>query len=382
MAQTTPTPNKRLESLDILRGTDLFFLVLIERFIHSFTHALDTPFGDAIVYNFTHVKWEGFAPWDLVMPLFMFMAGVSMPFSLNKYRGENGSKKGIYIKITKRFLILWVFGMLCQGNLLALDPGRIYLFSNTLQAIAIGYFFTAILFINFSTKTLIAIAGSCLVVFWAAMEFITIDGFGGGDYTPAHNLAEWVDRVVLGRFRDGAIVENGEVIFSARYNYTWILSSINFVVTVMTGLFAGIILKNRETSGLRKVLLMLGIGAAMVAAGWLWGLQHPVIKKIWTSSMTLVSSGYCFLLMGIFYYVIDYKSWSKGLKWLKVLGMNSILAYMLMNVMDFSSLGDSLLFGFKQYVGHFYPALILASQSVIIYLILLYLYKKKIFLKI
>ena len=213
------------------------------------------------------------------------------------------------------------------------------------------------------------------------MQFITVDGYGGGNYTPDGNLAEWVDRTVLGRFRDAAVVENGQVVFAESYRYTWILSSLNFGVTVLTGLFAGQILKSSMDQK-RKWQWLLGIGVAMVALGWLWGLQLPVIKKIWTSSMVLVSSGYCFLLMGVFYYWIDYKGHRKNLTWLKVYGMNSIVAYMLANVISFRCIGTSLFHGLEQYTGNYYPTLIAASNALIIYVILWLLYKRNIFLKV
>ena len=86
--------------------------------------------------------------------------------------------------------------------------------------------------------------GRLLLAYWGAMQFITVDGYGGGNYTPDGNLAEWVDRTVLGRFRDAAVVENGQIVFAESYRYTWILSSLNFGVTVLTGVFAGYILKS------------------------------------------------------------------------------------------------------------------------------------------
>ena len=214
------------------------------------------------------------------------------------------------------------------------------------------------------------------------MEFITINGYGGGNYTPDGNLAEWIEREVLGRFRDGASVVNGKVVFPEWYRYTWILSSLNFGATVLTGLFAGYILKHKEWMPKKKLAYLFIIGASMVVIGWIWGIWHPVIKKLWTSSMVLVSSGYCFLLMGSFYYIIDYKSWRKYTGWLKVYGMNSILAYMLAMCMNFSCIGHSLFHGLEQYIGNFYPILITMSNVSIVYFILWYLYKKQIFLRV
>lgn len=374
------TTYKRLESLDVLRGFDLFCLVVLELVLHPLGHALRSPAFDSFLWGFTHVEWEGFSSWDLVMPLFMFMAGVSMPFALSRYK-TMPDKKVVYRRIGKRVLLLWVFGMMCQGNLLALDPGRIYLYSNTLQSIAIGYLIAAMLFLHVRQSVQIGVSVALLLIYWVVMQFCTVDGYGGGNYTADGNLAEWIERMVLGRFRDGASVENGQVVFAPWYRYTWIVSSLNFGVTVLTGLFAGQILKSQKTE-IRKMQLLFGIGVAMVIAGWLWGLQMPVIKKLWTSSMVLVSSGYCFLLMGLFYYWIDYKGHRNYLTWLKVYGMNSIVAYMLANVVNFSCIGESLLFGFQPYLGNYYPVLIVLSNVSVIYVILWWLYKRNIFLKV
>ena len=184
--------NRRLESLDALRGMDLLFLVAISDIIEELAEVVDTPWMNAIMECFTHKKWEGFSPWDLVMPLFMFMAGVAIPFAMKKDDPHPTSPRGGFLslplggagrgfRLFRRVLLLWIFGMMVQGNLLALDPDRIYLFTNTLQAIAVGYFFSAIIYLHTSWKTQIGIAVALLLTFWGAMEFITIGGYGGGD---------------------------------------------------------------------------------------------------------------------------------------------------------------------------------------------------------
>lgn len=376
----TPPTFQRLESLDVLRGFDLFCLVALEGVFHPLAKALDSTWFDSFMQGFTHVEWTGFSAWDLVMPLFMFMSGVSIPFALARFR-TSSDKVGAYRRISKRVVLLWIFGMICQGNLLGLDPKHVYLYSNTLQAIAAGYLIASLCYLHCRTAVQITTTAGLMLIYWAAMEFISADGYGGGDYTPGGNLAEWIDRTVLGRFRDGASVQNGQVVFTPGYTYTWILSTLNFGATVLTGLFAGQILRS-DTDAKRKVWLLLGIGIGMVITGWVWGLQMPVIKRIWTSSMVLVSSGYCFLLMAACYYWIDLCGHRSNLTWLKVYGMNSIAAYMLASVVGFGCIGDSLLHGFQQYIGAYYPALIAATNSLIIYLILRMLYNRKIFLKI
>ena len=372
---------QRLESLDVLRGFDLFLLVGLEMAMHHFASAVQTPSFHSFMWCFTHVDWEGFSSWDLVMPLFMFMSGITIPFALSRYKSE-ADKSLVYRRILKRVVLLWIFGMMCQGNLLGLDPDRIYFYSNTLQAIAMGYLISALLFLHTRIRTQIIISVVLLLGFWGTMELITIQGYGGGNYTPDGNLAEWIEREVLGRFRDGASVVNGEVVFPDWYRYTWILSSVNFGVTVLTGTFAGYILKHKEWRAERKLAWLVIVGVAMVATGWIWSTWHPVIKKLWTSSMVLVSSGYCFLLMALFYYIVDYKGWKKHTDWLKVYGMNSIVAYMLAMCVNFSCIGNSLFHGLEQYMGAYYQVLITLSNAAIVYLILWWMYRKKIFLRV
>lgn len=378
--KNTHSSSKRLESLDALRGFDLFFLVALGPLMHSLARTANVEWLNESMWVFSHVSWEGFSPWDLIMPLFLFMSGISMPFSLSRYKSIS-DKRPLLRRLAKRILLLWIFGMMCQGNLLALDPNTIYLYSNTLQAIATGYLITALLFLFTSRRTQIITAVVLLLVYWTAMLFITVDGYGGGNYTPQGNLAEWIDNTVLGRFRDTAQVIDGKVVVADWYHYTWILSSLNFGVTVLTGLFAGYIAKDKIEEK-KKLKLYFGTGITMVIAGWLWNFQMPVIKTIWTSSMVLVSSGYCFLLMGLFYYWIDYKGHRSGITWLKVYGMNSIVAYMLANVVNFRCIGESLFYGLEQYMGSYYSFLMTLWNIGAVYVIIWFMYKRGIFLKV
>ena len=378
--KNTHSSSKRLESLDALRGFDLFFLVALGPLMHSLARTANVEWLNESMWVFSHVSWEGFSPWDLIMPLFLFMSGISMPFSLSRYKSIS-DKRPLLRRLAKRILLLWIFGMMCQGNLLALDPNTIYLYSNTLQAITTGYLITALLFLFTSRRTQIITAVVLLLVYWTAMQFITVDGYGGGNYTPQGNLAEWIDNTVLGRFRDTAQVIDGKVVVADWYHYTWILSSLNFGVTVLTGLFAGYIAKDKIEEK-KKLKLYFGTGITMVIAGWLWNFQMPVIKTIWTSSMVLVSSGYCFLLMGLFYYWIDYKGHRSGITWLKVYGMNSIVAYMLANVVNFRCIGESLFYGLEQYMGSYYSFLMTLWNIGAVYVIIWFMYKRGIFLKV
>lgn len=298
----------RLSSLDILRGFDLFMLVFLQPVIVAVGKAANTPWLNSLLYQLDHEVWEGFRAWDLVMPLFLFMVGTSMPFSFAKYR-RNSDYNGLYRKICRRVIILFLFGMIVQGNLLGFDLAHIYIYTNTLQAIAIGYLIAAIVTLNFPARLQIVATAALLIIYWIPMKLC-------GDYTLEGSFAYAVDEQVIGRFR-------GDL------SYTWIWSSINFGVTVLTGYFAGEIIRNHAANKTHAAVILLFTGIALTAAGLLWSLEMPIIKRLWTSSMTIFSSGICFILMAVFYYIIDCKGYSKGLNWLKIYGMNAITAYLL-----------------------------------------------------
>lgn len=368
--------NTRLASLDILRGFDLFLLVFFQPVLWVLARQLDVPFLNGILYQFDHEVWEGFRFWDLVMPLFLFMTGASMPFSLSKYKGVSGSYWPVYRRILKRVALLFIFGMIVQGNLLGLDSRHLVIYSNTLQSIAVGYFMAAVIQLHFSFKWQVGVTLLLLLLYWIPMTFL-------GDFTPEGNFAAQVDKCVLGRFRDGVYWnEDGSWSFSPHYTYTWIWSSLTFGVTVMLGAFAGKIMKEGKADRKRVVRILSVAGLVLVGLGLLWSLQMPVIKRLWTGSMTLLSGGYCFLLMALFYYWIDYKGHTRGLAWLKVYGMNSITAYLLGEVVNFRCVAASVSYGLEQYLGTWYPVWLTFANYLILFLLLRAMYKCGLFLKV
>lgn len=375
MAERSAMLSKRLESLDILRGLDLFLLVFLQPVVVAIGRVADVQWLNAVLYQLDHEVWEGFRFWDLIMPLFLFMVGASMPFSFSKYR-NNPDRMAVWRKVAKRFVILFVFGMVVQGNLLAFDLHRLYMYTNTLQAIAVGYLIAAVLMMNLSVKWQLVATVGLLVVYWIPMSLF-------GDYTPEGNFAEAVDRVVLGRWRDGVWWdEAGNWYFSEWYNYTWVWSSLTFGATVMSGVLAGEVIRANKENGARGVKILAMCGVALVASGLLLSVEMPIIKRIWTSSMVLLSSGYCFLLMALFYWLIDCKGRGRGLGWLKIYGMNAITAYMLGEVVSFRSIVSSVSYGLQPWLGDYYQAWLTFGNFLILFFILRWMYRAKVFLKI
>ena len=216
------TKGARLLSVDALRGFDMFWIMggeIIFKSLDNIFHSSTTQF---IALQLDHVEWLGFRFYDIIMPLFVWLAGVSMPFSIAARLGKNNSKAALWPHIIRRFLILWILGMIVQGNLLTYDAGMFKFYSNTLQAIAAGYLIASVLVLYVNVRGQIIATLALMLVYWLIMSVVPVPGAGSGMYEPDANAAIYIDKLILGRFQDGT-------------TYTWILSSLNFGATAMLG---------------------------------------------------------------------------------------------------------------------------------------------------
>jgi predicted acyltransferase len=365
----TSTP-ERIAAIDALRGFDMFFLVGAGEILRRFFGAFGSEHLQPVMYQLDHAHWTGFTAWDIIMPLFLFTSGLSMPFSFDKFMRQGNTKAQLYAKVFKRFGMLFLLGWIAQGNLLDLSLDTFHIYCNTLHAIAFGYLITAIIILNVpKLKMQIAIGSLLVIVYWLLMTFVYVPGFGSGALTAEGNLAIYIDHTVLGRFDDGS-------------PYTWVLTSLGFAATVISGYFAGCILK-RGIGHQQKLKLLLTIGTSLVIVALLWSIQMPVIKKIWSCSMILLSSGICYLLLAGTYLLTDkMKLTGWWLTALRMLGLNSIAAYMLHTTFKLGNISMYLLHGLKQYTGEFFPFFVALGEFAILWLIIRYMYRSKIFLKV
>ncbi len=358
-------PSGRLASLDILRGLDLFLLVWVQPVLWSIGQATDAEWFHRLLWHFDHERWAGLRMWDMVMPLFLFMVGTAMPFAFARFRNDSKlDRRGVYRRIARRFLLLFLFGMIVQGNLLALNPERIRIYTNTLQAIAFGYLIASMIVLHLNLRGQLIATALLLIVYWLPMAF-------AGDYTLQGSFAYRVDELILGDFRGDR-------------SYTWVWSSLTFGATVMLGAFAGTMMRGVEPGRrTRRAALMALVGLGLIAAGLLWSLEQPIIKRLWTASMTLFTGGICFLLMALFYWWVDALGHSRGLNWLKIYGTNAITAYVLGEVVNFRSVVHSVSFGLQHIIGdQWYAVWLTFGNFGVLFLILLAMYRTSTHLKL
>ena len=361
----------RLACIDVLRGFDMFFLVGAGEVLRRLITGFDSETLEPLYRQLEHVDWEGFVAWDIIMPLFLFTSGLSMPFSFGKLFKSGYSKAKIYAKVLKRFCILFFLGWIVQGRLLDLKLETFEIYSNTLQSIAFGYLITALIVLNIKKVSVqLAASVSLVVVYWALLAFVPVPGIGRGVITPDGNLAMYVDRAVFGTF------------MNVKTQYTWLLTSISFGATVFSGYYAGLMLKEKISNN-KKLIRLLLVGVGLILAGLLLGLHQPIVKKIWSSAMVLYSSGICYLLLALSFLITDKMKidswWTRGLR---IFGLNAIASYMLFQVFQLGKIAQYWMHGWEQYTGAFYPMCVALCQFGILFFIIRHMYQYKIFLKV
>lgn len=319
MSQVPPeTPSSRVLSIDALRGFDMFWITGGREMLLGAAALITGGVPPSLSYHLSHPEWTGFSAWDLIMPLFLFITGAAMPYSFAKLTEGQPDYARIYLKLARRIALLWIFGMMVQGNLiesvLSLDFSNLRLYSNTLQAIASGYLVAALCLLHLPKWAHGVVCAAMLLGYWAMLMLLPLPGHEAGLLEPRANLALHVDELILGRFRDGT-------------TYTWILSSMGFAGTVLLGVFAGDILRTPWTNRKKlRALVLAGVGC--LALGAVWGQFFPIIKHIWTSSMVLWAAGWSYLLLAAFFALMDMAGYKRWAFVFMVIGANALLAYM------------------------------------------------------
>ena len=357
----------RLDSLDALRGFDMFWIIGGGAMVEGLARAVNVPALNAIVPQFEHVRWEGLHFWDVIWPLFMFIVGVSIAFSMARRRAAGASHRTIYLHALRRAVILFVLGMIAQGNLLTWDLSKLWPCYSVLHGIAAGYLIATAVALEFRAKVQVVVTAAFLLLYWALLMLVPVPGVGAGVLTPTGNMATWIDQLVLGRFHHG---EN-----------TWFVSYLGFASSVLLGVMAGHLLLSSRTAAAKLRLLVLA-GAGCLVAGFVWSLALPIIKLLWTSSFVLVSGGFSFLTLALFYWMVDVRGWRRWAFPFRVIGMNPIVAYMAMMLIDLRGIGKIFVGSLLPRVGRWDSLLAATAAFVVLWLFLYWMYRTRSFVKI
>ena len=417
----------RLMSVDALRGFDMFWIIGADALVYALNRMSHTRPTEFLANQLEHADWEGFHFYDLIFPLFVFIVGVSLVFSLTKLIQQGGRAEAVK-RVVRRGVLLYLVGLFYSGGFTYVWPNM--RLSGVLNRIAIAYLFAGLFFCFFKPRALVAICVALLTGYWAIMTFVPIrdiqmergtlearakaagddqtaalfkeEGFGNPSryknspaWLAAQKMFYGTTNWVSGKFDFGRNVSDH---FDFKYlpgrkyeifqEAEGCLSMIPAVGTCLLGVFAGLLLRNQSVDDRRKVVYLLAFGIAGILLGWLWALQFPVIKKIWTSSFVLVAGGYSAILLAVFYLVVDVwkaQRWCQPFVWM---GMNSITVYLTGNLIGEFIVpggrvsGGSISAFLDQHVAKGFGGLVVALTGLFLaFLYVRFLYRRKIFLR-
>lgn len=364
--------SQRLMSIDALRGFDMFWIVGGDAFIVSVLALIDRPWSKALTLQWEHVEWEGFRFYDLIFPLFLFLVGCVLPFSMEKYRAQ---PLDAYSRIARRVLLLVGLGLVANG-LLKLDFENLRL-AGVLQRIGICYGIAALLYLHLNLRALTAVLVAVLLIYWAILALVPVPGGVAGDFTIEGNLGGYLDRNYLPGKIDKAYYGFGD--------NEGILSTLGAVGTALLGVLSGAWLKSSREPW-AKVSGLLLAGTACLLVGVIWSNALPLIKNLWTSSFVLVTGGCSLILLAWFYAVIDVLEYRRWAYFWIVIGMNAITIYMAERFIKFDFMASYFLDG----AARLSDAALPGSKKVWLtggtlaaeWLLLWYLYKQRLFLRV
>lgn len=360
--------HNRLVSVDALRGFTVLTIMGLWEVFRSFPKVWDNAFTREMARQMEHSEWAGFTFFDLIFPLFLFIVGVVLPFSLSKRieRGECGLK--LYLHIAKRTLVLILLGLIIYG-LLRFDWAEMR-WSSVLGRIGICYFFSAMLVLHSNWRIQAIITGAILILYWAAMMLVPVPGHGAAVLTPEGALSTYLDQLIIpGKLGLGL------------YDRQGILSTFTSLSTTLSGVLAGHWLRS-ERSANHKALGLAIAGLISLFIGYVWGRFFLISRNIWTSSFVIYANGWCLLLLALFYWVIDVKGYERWSFFFVVMGLNAITIWFGQRCIPFEEIAKYFFDGAAKYAGMFQPLVLPFTAMTIKCLFLWYLYRHKIFFKV
>ncbi len=363
-------PN-RLLSIDALRGFDMLLISGGGTFIFLMDGKTSWPWVDTLAQQLEHPAWIGFTFYDFIFPLFLFISGVSIAFSISRDIRNGVEKSVMYRKAFWRMIILIILGILDKNvPFTFFEPSQIRL-GSVLGRIGIAGFIATVLYLNFSWKALLAWIGGILLAYYAVLFLVPVPGYGAGNLTFEGNLVGWIDR----NFLPGRLLQK-------TYDELGLLTQLPALCLTVFGTLAGDVLRS-EKKEYKKIQIMSIAGIICIAIALLWSLHFPIGKRLWTSSFILLTSGMAFLFMTLFYWVIDVLKYQKWAFFFQVIGLNSLTVYLAYRFIDFEETSKRLFSGlYAPTPEPWHEVFEALGAFALVWLFLYFLYRNKIFVKI
>ncbi len=374
MENENKTEAKRLLSLDTLRGFDMFWIMGGGGIFTALAALTSWPVLQWWATQLHHVPWHGFKFEDMIFPLFLFIAGISFPFSMAKHYHGPENRRALYVHVIKRGLILVLLGIICNNGIHFSNFANMR-YGSVLGRIGLAWMFGALIFMNSGLKFRITWFWGILFVYWLLLLFFPAHDLGASDpYSMEGSLAGYVDRLLM----------PGKL-YRKIHDPEGILSTLPAISTALLGMLTGQFVMSNYLGDkpLKKVCYMALAAIGFILLGKLWDFTFPINKNLWSSSFVCFVGGLSLLLFTLFYLVIDVWNFKGWTTFFVVIGMNSITIYMAPRLISFSQAAKFLFGGLIELYPANWTSLLNAIAYVAVAWTFLYiLYGKKIFLRV
>ncbi len=298
---------KRLTSLDFFRGATVAAMIMVN----------DPGSWEIKYHQLSHAEWEGCTMTDLIFPFFLFIVGVAISLSFGKAIQKGLNKNDLFIKTIKRSAIIFSLGLFL--NLIPeFNFGELRI-PGVLQRIAIVFLFCSFIFLYASKRNQYLWFGGILLGYYVLMMFVPVPGIGAANLEPEHNFSAWFDRLIL----NGYLGKKG----SGSFDITGIFTSIPAIASGLSGVLVGHLLAEKKFDENVKLIWMFVAGSGMMLTGWIFSFEFPIIKKLWTSSYVLYTSGIATIAFAVSYWFLDVLQYLRFTKPFLAFGMNALIAY-------------------------------------------------------
>jgi predicted acyltransferase len=357
----TAPVTKRLISLDVFRGWTMFWIVGGEALVVGLKALAPNALTNGLAYELSHTDWQGLRFYDMIWPSFMLMTGMSLPFSYAK-RSLTQTHHQIFLRVLRRCVVLFLLGSLRES--ISFNHPYLIELSSALQPIAVAYL-VAFLLVRKSWRMQAAIGASILVFYALLLAFVPAPGVPAGSYARDANLVLWTDLATVGR----VLPEH----------WGTVISTIPVLSTTILGMLVGELLMTTRSAAYKMRIIGL-IGVTGVALGWLLNPVIPIIMKLWTTSYGLVTAGWACLMFLFFYWIIDVLGYRKWAFPFVMFGMNAVAIYMSQSIIPWGKIVGTFTSPMTAALGSFTPLIHAFAVLLVEWLVLYWMYKRKIFL--
>jgi predicted acyltransferase len=357
-----PVPgSKRLISLDAFRGWTMFWIVGGEALVVGLKALAPNAATNGLVYELSHTDWQGLRFYDMIWPSFMLMTGMSVPLSYAK-RSLTQSHHQIFMRVLRRFVVLFLLGSLRES--ISFNHPYLIELSSALQPIAVAYL-AAFLLVRKSWRVQAAVAIGILVFYALLLAFVPAPGVPAGSYARDSNLVLWTDLATVGR----VLPEH----------WGTVICTLPTISTTILGMLIGELLMTARPAAYKMKIIGL-VGISCVALGWALNPVIPIIMKIWTTSYGLATAGWACLMFLFFYFAVDVRGYRKWAFPFVIFGVNAVAIYMSQSIIPWHKTVAIFTSPLKPTLGSFEPLLEAMIVLGVEWLVLYWMYKRKIFL--